>query len=173
MTYGLPALGGASGSAAGTYLSGGNPLVGVLGGASGSMAGRVASEQINRQIGNGVKRGRGRPRKGMSGSGWLSGLLDKPFTARQAIQGAKKIPGLAREAINDVKGAGLASDMSDMAMYGVVGKRVPKVKGLTSGAVQVPGVSSGVVSMGGSGMGKGSEAMKQKMARLRAMRGKK
>ena len=169
--YGLPALGGASGSAVGTYASGGNPIAGVLAGAAGSTAGRVASEQINRQIGNGV-RGRGRPRKGMSGNGWLdrSGILDKKFSTRDIIKGAKALPGLAREAVADIKGGSLASDVSDLAMYGVVGKKVPKVKGLTSG-VEVPGVTSGV--MGGSGMGKGSEAMKQKMARLRSLRKKK
>ena len=169
--YGLPALGGASGSAVGTYASGGNPIAGVLAGAAGSTAGRVASEQINRQIGNGLKRGR--PRKGMSGNGWLSGLLDKPFTARQAIQGAKKIPDLAKQAINDIKGAGLASDMADMAMYGAVGKRVPKVKGLTTGAVpDMPGLTSGVVSMGGKGMrpAKGSEEAREFMRKLRGMR---
>ena len=71
LTYGLPALAGAAGGAGATALSGGNPIAGVLGAAGGSMAGRVASEQINRQIGDGLKkRGRGRP-KGMSGSGWL------------------------------------------------------------------------------------------------------
>ena len=168
--YGLPALGGASGSAVGTYASGGNPIAGVLAGAAGSTAGRVASEQINRQIGNGLKRGR--PRKGMSGNGWLdrSGILDKKFSTRDIIKGAKALPGLAREAVADIKGGSLASDVSDLAMYGVVGKKVPKVKGLTSG-VEVPGVTSGV--MGGSGMGKGSEAMKQKMARLRSLRKKK
>ena len=168
--YGLPALGGAAGSAGGTYASGGNPIAGVLAGAAGSTAGRVASEQINRQIGNGLKRGR--PRKGMSGNGWLdrSGILDKKFSTRDIIKGAKALPGLAREAVADIKGGSLASDVSDLAMYGVVGKKVPKVKGLTSG-VEVPGVTSGV--MGGSGMGKGSEAMKQKMARLRSLRKKK
>ena len=108
----------------------------------------------------------------MGGSGWLSGLLDKPFTARQAIQGAKNVPGLAREAINDIKGAGLASDMADLAMYGAVGKRVPKVKGLTSGVVpDVPGVTSGV--MGGKGLKKGSPEIRAHMAHLRSMRGKK
>ena len=170
--YGLPALGGASGSAVGTYASGGNPIAGVLAGAAGSTAGRVASEQINRQIGNGLKRGR--PRK-MSGNGWLSnsGILDRKFSAGDVIRGAKALPGLAREAIGDVKGAGLASDMADMAMYGAVGKRVPKVKGLTTGAVpDMPGLTSGVVSMGGKGMrpAKGSEEAREFMRKLRGMR---
>ena len=174
LTYALPALGGASGSAAGTYLSGGNPLAGVLAGSAGSMAGRVASEQINKQIGNGVKRGRGRPRKEMSGTGWLnrSGILDKKFSARDIIQGAKQLPGLAKSAAADIRGGSVASDMADLAMYGAVGKRVPKVKGLTSGVVpDVPGVTSGV--MGGKGLKKGSPEMRAHMAHLRSMRGKK
>ena len=43
----------------------------------------------------------------MEGERWLNSLLDKPFTARQAIQGAKKLPDLAKSAINDIKGTGL------------------------------------------------------------------
>ena len=170
--YGLPALGGAAGSAGGTYASGGNPIAGVLAGAAGSTAGRVASEQINRQIGNGV-RGRGRPRK-MSGNGWLdrSGILDKKFSTRDIIKGAKALPGLAKSAVADIRG-GSVSDMMDLAMHGVVGKRVPKVKGLTTG-VEVPGVTSGVVPMPMAGKGmrpaKGSEEAREFMRKLRGMR---
>ena len=115
----------------------------------------------------------------MSGNGWLdgSGILDKKFSTRDIIKGAKALPGLAREAVADIKGGSVASDIADMAMYGAVGKRVPKVKGLTTGVVpDTPGLTSGVMGgpMSGKGMhGKGSDAMKEKMARLRAMRGKK
>ena len=171
--YGLPALGGASGSAVGTYASGGNPIAGVLAGAAGSTAGRVASEQINRQIGNGLKRGR--PRKGMSGNGWLdrSGILDKKFSTRDIIKGAKALPALAREAVADIKG-GSVSDFADLAMYGVAGKRVAKkVPGITSG-VEVPGLTSGVMPMPMSGKGmrpaKGSEEAREFMRKLRGMR---
>ena len=172
LTYGLPALGGAAAGAGATALSGGNPIAGVLGAAGGSMAGRVASEQINKQIGDGLRRKRGRPRK-MAGSGWLSGILDKPFTARQGIQLAKNIPGLIKEGAADVRGAGLASDFAQLAMHGVAGKRVPKVKGLTSGVVpDTPGLTSGVVPMGGKGMrpAKGSEEAREFMRKLRGMR---
>ena len=152
------------------FHSGGNPIAGVLAGAAGSTAGRVASEQINRQIGNGLKRGR--PRK-MSGNGWLdrSGILDKKFSTRDIIKGAKALPGLAREAVADIKG-GSVSDFADLAMYGVAGKRVAKkVPGITSG-VEVPGLTSGVVPMGGKGMrpAKGSEEAREFMRKLRGMR---
>lgn len=167
LSYGLPALVGTASGSAGTALSGGNPIAGVLAGTAGTMAGRVASEQINKQIGDGLKRGRGRPRKGMSGSGWLSksGILDRSFTARDIVKGAKALPGLAKEAGNDIAGGSLKEDLMGLAMHGAVGKRVPKVSGVHSGAVAVP--------MGGQGMGKGSEAMRQKMARLRSLRKKK
>jgi hypothetical protein len=109
------------------------------------------------------------------GAGFLDSFLDKPFTARQAIQGAKSLPAFGREAIQDIRGAGLTDDFAQLAMHGVAGKRVPKVKGLTSGVVpNVPGLTSGVIPMGGKGMrpAKGSNAMKEKMARLRAMKRK-
>ena len=72
-------------------------------------------------------------------------------------------PGLVEEAKQDIRGVGLASDAMDLAVHGVAGKKIPKQKGLTSG----------VVSMSGEGTGKGSEAMRLKMQKLRAMRKKK
>ena len=60
---------------------------------------------------------------------------------------------------------GLASDAMDMAMYGVAGKKIPNQRGITSGVVPMP--------MSGMGTGKGSEAMRMKMAALRARKGKK
>ena len=43
----------------------------------------------------------------MQGEGWLNKILDKPFTGRQAIQLAKRVPDLVKEGVNDIKGAGL------------------------------------------------------------------
>ena len=155
---------------AGAALLGGvgglsGPIGGVAGATLGGVAGRLGAEAVNKQIGNGM-RGRGRPRKAeMQGTGWVSKFLDKPFTARQAIQLAKKVPDLAREAGNDISGAGLAGDMAVLAVHGVAGKKIPKQKGVTSGVVSLP--------MSGQGTGKGSEAMRLKMQKLRAMRKKK
>ena len=136
LTYGLPALGSALGGAVGTELGG--PVGGVLGATLGGVGGRVGAEQANKQIGEGIRRRRGRPRKmsggsamvmpdgsihyvnnfgmidakklsklPMSGGGPLNKLLDISFTPRQAIRAAKSVPALAREAVADVKGAGL------------------------------------------------------------------
>ena len=82
--YALPAVGSAVGGAMGTALTE-NPIGGVVGASLGSMAGKVADEKIQ---GLGLKRGRKR-KATMEGEGWINSLLDKPFTARQAIQGAK------------------------------------------------------------------------------------
>jgi hypothetical protein len=175
LTYGLPAFGSALGGAAGTYAGG--PFGGIAGATLGGVAGRLGAEQANKQIGNGVGRKRGRPRK-MSGSGPLSGLLDKPFTARQAIRGAKSLPSLARDAVADIRGGGPLSGLldkpftarqairgakslpalargaiqdlkgaglSELAMSGLVGKKVPKVRGLTSGAMSGTGPLSGLL----------------------------
>ena len=99
-------MGSALGGAAGAALTE-NPIGGVVGASLGSMAGKVADEKIQ---GLGLKR-RGRKRKEdvMEGSGWLekSGILDKKFSTRDIIQGAKKLPGLAKSAVADVRGAGL------------------------------------------------------------------
>ena len=100
--YALPAVGSAIGGAAGTALTE-NPIGGVIGASLGGMAGKRADEAVQ---GTGLRRRR-RKKAAMEGEGWLSGLLDKPFTARQAIQGAKKLPDLAKSAVDDIKGAGL------------------------------------------------------------------
>ena len=98
----------------------------------------------------------------LKGAGVLKGVLDKPFTARQAIRAGKQMPSLARGAVEDIRGAGVY----DYAMYGVA--PVPEIPGLTTGVVpKVRGVTTGVMS------GKGSDAMKEKMAKLRAMRKRK
>ena len=98
----------------------------------------------------------------LKGAGVLKGVLDKPFTARQAIHLGRSIPSLAKGAVADLKGAGLY----DYAMYGVA--PVPEIPGLTTGVIpKVRGVTTGVMS------GKGSDAMKEKMAKLRAMRKRK
>jgi len=161
-----------AGTAAGQTILGGigstigGPALGIPVGMLGRQLGQKAADKANEQIGSGLRRKRGRPRKvAMEGSGWLSGFLDKPFTAREAIQLAKNVPGLVKEGARDIAGAGLASDMADLAMYGVAGKKVPKQKGITSGVVSIP--------MSGNGAGKGSEAMRLKMQKLRAMRKKK
>jgi len=141
ISYTAPAVGAELGRSAGLYTTG-TPMGGYVGATLGSIAGRVAAEQANKQIGDGlVRRKRGRPRKmsggammdglvkipkvrgiteplinvplissgvmPMQGKGWLNDLMDKPITARQAIQAAKKVPSLAREAADDIKGAGL------------------------------------------------------------------
>lgn len=161
VSVGLPSAGAALLGGVGSLAG---PLTGMAGSTVGGVAGRIGAEKVNEQIGSGMRRGRGRPRKmAMEGSGWLSGFLDKPFTAREAIQLAKNVPGLAKEAGRDIAGAGLASDAMDLAMYGVAGKKMPKHGGITSG----------VVPMMGKGTGKGSDAMKAKMAALRARKGKK
>ena len=43
----------------------------------------------------------------MNGSGWFDKALDTSFTPRQAIQLAKNVPGLAKEAGRDIEGAGV------------------------------------------------------------------
>lgn len=159
-----------AGTAAGSTVLGGigstiaGPALGIPLGMLGRQAGEKAGNKVNEQIGSGMRRGRGRPRKmAMEGSGWLSGFLDTPMTPRQVIKFTGNVPGLAKEAAADIRGAGLASDAMDMAMYGVAGKKMPKHGGVTSG----------VVPMMGKGTGKGSDAMKAKMAALRARKGKK
>ena len=72
-------------------------------------------------------------------------------------------------------------NISDLVRDGLVGSSMPKRRGITSGIVDVPGISSGVVTlpsgMGGSGVkgrpAKGSPEMKERMAKLRQMRKKK
>jgi hypothetical protein len=133
LTYGLPAFGSAVGSVGGLYASGGNPMGGIAGATLGGITGRVAAEQANKAIdGAGMVRRRGRKMYGgvdPSGTGVLKRLLDKPFTARQVIRGAKSLPDVFEGAKQDIAGAGIAK-------------------------------------------GKGSQAMKDKMSRLRAMRRK-
>ena len=157
---------------AGAALLGGvgglaGPLTGMAGATLGGVAGRLGAEQANKAIGGSGMRRRGRPRKAeMQGTGWLSGLLDKPVSARQIIRAAKSLPGLVEEAKQDIRGGTLAGDVIDMGMHGLVGKKVPKQKGITSGVVPM---------MSGKGAGrpaKGSQAAKDKMAKLRAMRKK-
>ena len=165
--YALPAASSASLGALGSLAGG--PLGGIAAGTMGGIAGRVAAEKANEQIGSGVRRGRGRPRKmAMEGSGgWLSGLLDKPVSARQVIKAAKSLPGLVEEAKQDIRGVGLAGDMIDMGMHGLVGKKMPKQAGITSGVVPM---------MSGKGAGrpaKGSQEAKDMMKALRERRGKK
>ena len=162
VAVGLPS---ASSAVLGGVGSLAGPLTGIAGATVGGVAGRLGAEAVNKQIGNGMRK-RGRPRKMvMEGSGFLDKFLDSPFTARQAIQLAKNVPGLAKEAAADIRGAGLASDAMYLAMYGVAGKKMPKQRGITSGVVSMP--------MSGMGTGKGSEAMRMKMAALRARKGKK
>lgn len=160
-----------AGLAAGSTVLGGigsaigGPALGIPAAMLGRVVGAKAADKANEQIGSGMRRGRGRPRKMvMEGSGWLSGLLDTPMTPRQVIKFTGNVPGLVKEAAADVRGAGLASDAMDMAMYGVAGKKMPKHGGITSGVVPM---------MSGQGTGKGSEAMRMKMAALRARKGKK
>ena len=102
--YALPSAASALGGAAGSALSG-SPVGGVVGATLGSMAGKVADEKIQ---GLGLKRGRKR-KATMEGEGWLdkSGLLDKKFSTRDIIQGAKKLPGLVKEGVADIKGGSL------------------------------------------------------------------
>jgi hypothetical protein len=191
ITYAAPAIGSELGRAAGTYITG-TPQGGYVGAAMGGIAGRVAGEQANKQIGDGIgRKRRGRPRKMsggammdglvkiprvrgiteplvnvpgissgvMSGSGWFDRVLDTSFTPRQAIRLAKSVPALGREAIADIKGASI---------------KIPKVRGITEPLVNVPGISSGVMPMSGRGArpAKGSPEMRERMARLRAMRRK-
>ena len=134
VAVGLPS---ASSAVLGGVGSLAGPLTGIAGATLGGVAGRLGAEAVNKQIGNGM-RGRGRPRKMvMDGSGFLDKFLDKPFTARQAIKLVKNVPGLAKEAAADIRGAGVASDAMDLAMYGVAGKKIPKQRGITSGVVPI------------------------------------
>ena len=159
---------------AGAALLGGvgglaGPLTGMAGATLGGVAGRLGAEQANKAIGGSGLRKRGRPRKMvMEGSGgWLSGLLDKPVSARQVIKAAKSLPGLVEEAKQDIRGVGLAGDMADLAVHGVAGKKMTKQRGITSGVVSLP--------MSGKGAGrpaKGSQEAKDKMRKLREMRKK-
>jgi hypothetical protein len=137
LTYGLPAFGSALGGAAGTEAGGpvGGVVGATLGGVAGRLAAEQANKQIGDGLGR-RKRGRPRkmsggtammmpdgtvhyvnnfgmvdakklPKLPMSGGGPLSKLLDMSFTPREAIRAAKSVPALAREAVADVKGAGL------------------------------------------------------------------
>ena len=58
--YAIPAITGAIGSTLGELASGGNPIAGF----AGNQAGKMAGQQINKAIGIGIRRRRGRPRKG-------------------------------------------------------------------------------------------------------------
>ena len=144
------------------------PLTGMAGATLGGVAGRLGAEQANKAIGGSGMRKRGRPRKAeMHGNGWVSGLLDKPVSARQVIRAAKSLPGLVEEAKQDIRGGTLAGDMMDLAVHGVAGKKMPKQRGITSGVVSLP--------MSGKGAGrpaKGSQEAKDKMRKLREMRKK-
>lgn len=178
LTYTLPSLGAATLGGLAGYATGGNPYAVGAAGTLGGIVGRVGAEQANKQIGEGVGgRRRGRPRKmdggmivkhggvamPMSGKGWFDKVLDTSFTPRQAIRAAKSVPALGREAIQDIKGVGV--------MDGLI--KIPKVRGVTEPLVNIPGISSGVVSMPMSGRGaKGSPEMREKMARLRSMKKK-
>jgi hypothetical protein len=71
--YAVPAATGALGGAAGEFLGG--PLGGVAGSALGSYAG----SQINNAIGNGLKRARGRPKKG-------EGLASQSMAYKRALK---------------------------------------------------------------------------------------
>ena len=73
--YAIPAATSALGGIAGTALTGG-----PIGGIAGSAAGSYAGDQINKKIGIGMKRGRGRPRK-------VGGAVASASTAyRQALR---------------------------------------------------------------------------------------
>jgi hypothetical protein len=145
------------------------PLTGIAGATTGGIAGRLGAEAVNKQIGSGVRvftEAERTPQKikpFVKGRGVLKGVLDKKFSVRDIVRGAKSLPGVFEGAKQDIAGAGIASDMADLAMYGVAGKKMPKQKGITSG----------VVPMSGMGTGKGSDMMKAKMAALRARKGKK
>jgi hypothetical protein len=159
LTYGLPAFGSAVGSVGGLYATGGNPMGGIAGATLGGITGRVAAEQANKAIdGSGMRKRRGRPR----GSGFFNKVLDKPFTARQAIRGAKALPSTVKSITDDIAGAGMTD--------GLV--KIPRVRGVTAPIVDVPGISSGVMSGRGSRPKKGSPEMREKMRRLREMRRK-
>jgi len=115
--YALPAIGSTLGETVGMQY-GGEPGKAV-GATLGKIAGRIASEQAAKAIdGSGVRR-RGRPRK-MSGQGWLSnsGILDRSFTARDIIKGAKALPKLAKEAGRDISGAGLGDTLEPASVIG-------------------------------------------------------
>jgi hypothetical protein len=105
-----------------------------------------------------MRKRRGRPR----GSGFFNKVLDKPFTARQAIRGAKALPSTVKSITDDIAGAGMTD--------GLV--KIPRVRGVTAPIVDVPGISSGVMSGRGSRPKKGSPEMREKMRRLREMRRK-
>lgn len=141
----LPSAGAAVGGAAGSFAG---PIGSVVGGTFGGIGGRVGAEQANKSIGSGLGRKRGRPsKKMMQGSGWLSGLLDTPMTPRQIIKFTGNVPGLVKEGAADVRGGSLMDTMKKVSHGGVM------------------------ELMGGSGVGgKGSEAMRLKMQKLRAMR---
>ena len=82
--YAIPAITGALGGIAGTALTG-NPVGGVAGSALGSYAGN----ELDKKLGIGVKRGRGRPRKGCGASASMS----KPY--KQALALNKMTYGLS------------------------------------------------------------------------------
>ena len=178
LTYTLPSLGAATLGGLAGYATGGNPYAVGAAGTVGGIVGRVGAEQANKQIGEGVGRRRGRPRKmgggmivkhggvamPMSGQGWFDKVLDTSFTPRQAIRAAKSVPALGREAIQDIKGVGVLSKFLDSSVTPRQAIRAAKsVPALGREAIQ---------DIKGVGVGKGSQAMKDKMARLRAMRRK-
>ena len=107
----------------------------------------------------------------MSGTGPLSGLLDKPMTARQIIRAAKSVPALARESVADVKGAGVkrgrGRPKKSMAGCGSVVGEFPEP------ASVVGDVDGGMVGTGAKGRpAKGSQEMRDRMAKLRALKKK-
>ena len=150
----LPSAGAAVGGAAGSLMG---PIGGIVGGTFGGIGGRVGAQKANEQIGSGLRK-RGRPRK-MVGNGWLSSVLDRPFTARDVIRGAKSLPDGIEGMKQDIAGGSMFDGLVDIGMNGVAGKQMPKVH------------HGGVLSlMNGQGAGKGSEAMRLKMQKLRSMR---
>ena len=158
--YALPALGSAIGSAIGENYG---PAGSIAGSTVGNILGKISSEQVNKAIGSGLMKKRGRPRKISGGN-----LLDKPFTARQGIHLIKSLPSQI---------AGVKKDINGSGMFGCGGNLLDKpftarqgihlIKSLPS---QIEGVKKDI---NGSGFKKGSPEMREKMRKLREMRKKK
>jgi len=97
-------------------------------------------------------------------------LLDKPMTARQIIRAEKSVPSLAREAVADIKGAGVKRGRGRPRKMSGCGSVVGQ---FNEPASVVGDVDGGMVGTGAKGRpAKGSEEMRQRMAKLRSMKRK-
>jgi hypothetical protein len=160
--FGIPAATGAAFGGLATLATGGNPVAGVAASALGSKLGSLGAQQIRKHTGTGMRK-RGRPRKSDIG-GDLVHIDIGSHNARRDIEGDGIVGGnvALMQLLENYK----KREDEDLkkSMKKFYKERNEEITGLAKKIKELPKYAKGM------GLKKGSPEMKERMARIRAMR---